>query len=223
MLSWNVNGLVRKLTDTNFLDYVNDYQILLLTETWIGRNNVMNLEINGYSSEHVFGNKSPGCVKGRYSGGISLYVKDYLKDRVKVIDKNSAGLLWLKIDSDLFDFKEDVFICSTYIPPSDSRVFISSDCNYWEEIEKGIESYSSLGKVYVTGDMNGRTSDFPDILDFDRYLEDNDLYAEMSHVPLRVNQDHFVDQHDRKLLELCKSSGFIIANGRLDDERILGT
>ena len=79
-----------------------------------------------------------------------------------------------------------------------------------EEIKKKhIELYSTSGKVYVTGDMNGRTSDFPDILDFDKYLENNDLFTDISHVPMHVNQDHFVDFHDRKLLDICKSSGLI--------------
>ena len=52
--------------------------------------------------------------------------------------------------------------------------------------------------------MNGRTSDFSDILDFDRYFENNDLFSDISHIPMRVNQDHFVDSHGRKLLDLCK-------------------
>ena len=46
---------------------------------------------------------------------------------------------------------------------------------YWDEIERGIELYSNLGKVFITGDMNGRTSHFSDILDFDKYIEDNDF------------------------------------------------
>ena len=96
------------------------------------------------------------------------------------------------------------------------------DNNYWDEIEKGIEIYSTSAKVFVVGDMNGRTSDFPDILDFDKYLEDNDLFSNISHIPMRVNKDHIVESHGRKLLDLCKSSGFIIANGRLGDDYGIG-
>ena len=70
--------------------------------------------------------------------------------------------------------------------------------------------------------MNGRTSDFPDILDFDKYLEDNDLFSNISHIPIRVNKDYIVDSHGRKLLDLCKSSGFITANGRLGDDYGIG-
>lgn len=81
---------------------------------------------------------------------------------------------------------------------------------------------SSKGKIFITGDMNGRTSDYSDILQFDRYIENNDLFQDMSHIPLRTNKDRILDQHGRKLLELCKSTNFIIANGRLCDDLSVG-
>ena len=70
--------------------------------------------------------------------------------------------------------------------------------------------------------MNGRTSDYSDILHFDRYIENNDLFQDMSHVPPRTNKDKILDQHGRRLLDLCKSTNFIIANGRLCDDFSVG-
>ena len=90
------------------------------------------------------------------------------------------------------------------------------------KLKRGIELHSTSGKVYVTGDMNGRSSNFSDILDFDKYLEDDYLFTTMSHVPIRVNKDHILDSHGRKLLDLCKSSGFVIANGRMGDDYVVG-
>ena len=150
---------------------------MLLSETWLSSKTSLNLDINGYFSKHIFGNKAPGTgtVKGRYSGGISLYAKNYLKNKIKIVEQNQNGVLWIKLSSALFTFKEDVFICSVYIPPADSRIYHLADCNFWEEIEKGIELYSLTGKVFITGDFNGRTSNFLDILDFDRYFENQDL------------------------------------------------
>ena len=51
MLSWNINGLYSKLTDGDFLTYVNDYDILLLQETWISLRHTINL--NDYFCHHV--------------------------------------------------------------------------------------------------------------------------------------------------------------------------
>ena len=66
--------------------------------------------------------------------------------------------------------------------------------------------------------MNGRTSHFSDILDFDKYIEDNDLFLDMSQISPRSNKDNMLDSHGRKLLDICKSTSFIIANGRLGDD-----
>ena len=58
ILSWNVNGLVRKLSDTDFLDIVNNYDIVIFTETWISPNTHYNLDIKGFISNHIYGKKS---------------------------------------------------------------------------------------------------------------------------------------------------------------------
>ena len=111
VLSWNIHGLCRKFT-FRFFEYVNDFDILLFSETSLSSKTSSNLDINGYFSQHIFGNKSPGTVKGRYSGGISLYAKNYLKNKIKIVEQNQNGVLWIKLSSDLFTFKEYVFICS---------------------------------------------------------------------------------------------------------------
>ena len=70
--------------------------------------------------------------------------------------------------------------------------------------------------------MNGRTSEFSDILSFDRYIENNDLFLDMSHVPPRKNKDKILDQHRRRLLDLCKCTNFVTANGRIGDASFVG-
>ena len=108
---------------------------------------------------------------------------------------------------------QNVYICCVYIPPSESRIFRTTDFNYWDEIEKGIELYSNLGKVFITGDMNGRISNLSDVLDFDKYLENNDLFIDISQIPPGSNEDNTLDSHGRKLLDLRESTCFIVANG----------
>ena len=114
-----------------------------------------------------------------------------------------------------------VFVCCIYIPPSSSKIF-KTNFDYWDELEKGVEQYSNLGKVFLTGDFNGRISNFSDILDFDRYLENNDLFMDVSQIPPRTNKDNNLDSHGRKLLDLCKSTSFVVTNGRLGDDYNIG-
>ena len=128
----------------------------------------------------------------------------------------------IKLAYELFSFNEDVCICSVYIPPAGSKTFNAVDVNVSDEIEKGIELYSSKGKFFITCDMNGRTSDFSDILDLDINIENNDLFQDMSHVPPRTNKDKILDQHEHRLLDLCKSTNFTIGNSRLCDDFSVG-
>ena len=195
---------------------------MLLNETWISNNDHLNLDIRGYTSEHIFGNKSIGTRKGRYSGGISIYYKNSLKDKIKVVEKHQIGILWLKISKDILSFNQDVYICVSYIPPAGSKVIRNDDIDLFEQLEIDIIKYKNLGVVYLTGDLNSRTSNEPDFLTYDRYLDDEDIFAIDSHIHTRVNKDHVLDTHGRRLLLLCQTSDLIIANGRtLDDCNIV--
>ena len=68
-------GLKRKLTDVDFINYINNFDIFLLGETWLNKNDETNYDIKGFLCDHVFASKSLGARKGRYSGGISVYYR----------------------------------------------------------------------------------------------------------------------------------------------------
>ena len=202
---------------------INKYDIILLSETWISDKHILNLEINDFESFHIYGQKTRGVKKGCQSGGISIYYKKELKEHISVIEKNDFGIVWLKISSNIFHFNEDVFICFSYIPPVTSKVLRDRDFDFFEEIEKGLEKYSKMGKTYIVGDLNSRTAQESDILDFDKYLddiqkdEDDDDFLNdyLNSIYTRNNKDHVVDSNCHKLLNLCKSTDHVIANGRL--------
>ena len=81
------------------------------------------------------------------------------------------GYLWVRIQSELFSFQEDVFICNLYIPPANSMV-LNRDIDIYEVWEQGVLRYKTLGKVYISGDFNGRMATEAVILDFDKYIDD---------------------------------------------------
>lgn len=222
ILSWNINGLKRKLCEQDFLDYLNEYDIVFFNETWLSKHDTYNFDINNFCVEHIYGNKSKNIRKGRFSGGISFYYRSNLKKHVKIVEKNDYGILWVKISAELFDFEEDVYICHTYIPPIDSKVLNYANFDFFEQIELDIIKYTDLGKVFVTGDLNSRTSDFPDCIEFDKYLDENLTFVNTRDIPIRVNKDHVIDYYGRRLLETCQTTGLLIANGRLLGDRHRG-
>ena len=134
------------------------------------------------------GNKSKGVKKGRYSGGISVYYKNCLNDKIKIIvEKHQCGIIWVKLLQDVFIFEQDVYVCHSYIPPMGSKVLYNDEIDMCEIIEQGIARYKNLGKLYVTGDLNSRTSNELDLLDFDKYLEDEDFM--MISLPMKYYEE----------------------------------
>ena len=182
------------------------------------------MEIDGFCCDHIFGNKSLNTKKGRYSGGLSVYYKNSLKNNLTIIDKNQCGIMWVKLSHELFVYDEDVYICNMYILPTQSKVLKQDEIDFFELLEIGIEKYCNLGKIYAIGDFNSRTSNCSDILDFDKYLEDDELLINHNSVntTTRVNRDHVLDSNGARLLHLCQTTGLVIANGRLLSDSQLG-
>ena len=138
------------------MNFITSYDLIFMNETWISNHETINSDINGYSnySEHISGIRSKNTIRGRFSGGISFYYKSELKKYIHVVESKQCGIIWIKISREIFPFDDDVFICHMYIPPNVSKVFSSTDFDFFEQLEIDIVKYNDLGKVYVSGDFN---------------------------------------------------------------------
>ena len=66
-----------------------------------------------------------------------------------------------------------VFKVREYIyPPASSKLSRNKDFDFYETLENCIIYYKLQGKVLTTGDFNSRTSTLSDLLDSDKYLDD---------------------------------------------------
>ena len=61
----------------DFIEYIYKYDAdaYFFSETWLSGSDQLNLDIQGYTCDHLYGNKSAGSTKVRYSGGILIYYK----------------------------------------------------------------------------------------------------------------------------------------------------
>ena len=182
----------------------------------------MNFDISGFHADFIPGNKSRNAIRGRHSGGLAVYYKDYLKNYITIVKKEQSGILWVKISEDLFPFDQDVFMCNIYVPPTDSKVFNSTNIDLYDMLEQDIIHFNNLGKVFVSGDLNGRTSNDLDYFEFDKYLDHNTFFEHSFNVPMRVNQDRIIDYNGQRLLDICQWTGLLIANGRLLNDHNVG-
>ena len=108
---------------------------MFLSKTWVSKTEHTNLDINGYICEFIPGNTTRRSRKGRFSGGISLYYKSYLKNYITVLEKHQSGIFWIKLSSELFSFDDDVYLCNLYNPPSSSNVLKSFDIDLYDLLE----------------------------------------------------------------------------------------
>ena len=225
----NVQGLCgkryNKLNSPELKHVFENNHIILLTETWT----------NDYSEIHVDGfeefvlNRTLKCSNAkRDSGGIIIYVSDKMANSVSLIKKVSDCLLWLRISGNMFDLEDDVYLGLCYNAPEGSGRVIYDERNIFDTILQDIVSFENLteGKcnIFVCGDLNARTgtkSDYVEnetaqILDLlpDDYILDQPLP--------RYSEDSVCNEYGNCLLDLCKSTGLRIVNGRLGDDKYNG-
>ena len=52
--------------------------------------------------------------------------------------------------------EHDIYLSGVYLWPEGSPAYTSLDIDYFDLLEQDINTYSELGSVYVTGDLNSR-------------------------------------------------------------------
>ena len=110
-----------------------------------------------------------------------------------------------------------MYLCCIYNVPSNSPLNNNNEIDFFECIETDVEKYSSLGKVIINGDFNSRTSTANDYISFDEFLDNPEIFETDTIFLPRKNQDQILDSYGRKLLNLCKNTGLLIANGRINN------
>ena len=217
---WNIDGLhyrignsrQSKLSESTVINKLTKYDLICLVETHCSPSDLVYLE--GYS---VVSNTRPKSKNAKkFTGGISILVKQEIRKGIKFIEATHSEYLWLKLDKAFFNLDEDIYVATVYISPSHSN-FSNRQDDIFSLVKEDIAMYSRLGNCTVLGDFNGRTNTEPDFCADDNIDDLVDIpfhYVQDIALP-RMNQDLSpVDSHGSKLLGLCKSTGLRIVNGR---------
>lgn len=215
-----------KLKDDKFVDILQQYDILLLVETWT--NELCDLCLDGY--EYVALHRPRSRHARRNSGGIVIYYRTKLADSISLHKKSDDNVIWLRLDKTLFpgiDTEKDLYLCACYVTPTASNVQTSdvfakltADLIELDEV-LGDDNYVAV----IAGDFNARTADRADFVEYDNNL----------HVPVpqqytidgsticRVTQDlKQPNSNGHSLLELCMASDLRIVNGRVGNDANTG-
>ena len=209
-LSFNVEGLESMLLDPAFNNLINLHDICILVETMRKDDSKLNLE-NFWDVSQV---RPKDKKMGRYAGGITILVKSHLHKGVKVAH-NSEGLLWIRLRKDFFKLQNDIFVCATYIPPQSSKSAMSKT-DYMADLLSTTNSFLRQGNVVIAGDLNARMGSENNNTETEIPLL-NDILPQSAVAPKITERsccDQVINQHGRKLTQICNDLELHVANGR---------
>ena len=126
------------------------------------------------------------------------------------------------MEKSFFNLEEDIYICSVYIPPVNSKHFGQNENDPYDDLQSELMHYSKLGRIMLMGDFNARKGLLSDSLGGSI----NDLQFLTNSTDLNSNPDsetftklHSLDQsvnrYGRSLVNLCISNKLSILNGRV--------
>ncbi len=219
---WNIHGwsskiIGDKLCDEEFLGKVLNYDIVALAELHSEKQLSLPGFINIKQKIRTKSHKGP-----KISGGIAIFIKNKYEDMIEPIPNKNPDSIWVKIKKEKCGEIGDIFIGSFYVSPGNKR---SAQKDFYTSLNEEIDSFKQKGIVLVQGDLNARVGHEPDFIEFDKYLDLNEVsITESSDDPVdnnimdyqpRNSEDKKINPRGRDLLDLCKVNDLLIANGRI--------
>ena len=216
-------GIANKLQFFDVDSLVRKHDIFCFQETWLVKSKVMS--IPGYKILRSDRGKSK--KKNRGSGGVCIVHKLQLEKGIIKLGSKNKDLIWVKLDKTFFGLKNDIYLCSGYIPPEQSDLHKQPDTDYFETLQKEISQYSTIGDIILLGDLNSRTADMKenyDIIEEDTVLDDRssingslnreEIDQILNKYGPRSNEDIVVNSFGRQLMSVIEQSFLAIVNGR---------
>ena len=195
------------------MSVIDNSDFIVLTE--IG--NCSDLEIVGYKSFVQCSTPNQSRKGGRNSGGIALFYKNKLHKNIS-ITKTTQNFLWFKIEKSFLNSVKDIYVCGVYIPPCNSKYF---DLEIFDQLERDIVHFSTLGSVILMGDFNSRTGKYSDTVSQEGNSIITNDQSESAFQPAQRNSfDNLLNSHGKKLLEICKNLDLRIVNGRVNGDTL---
>ena len=118
VLSWNVEGIVNKIGDLEFVKFISEFDILVFFETWASKPGL--IKLIGYDSplEKVTDKKTKF---GHNPGGIMVLYRSKYKHCIKELQSQSEQLLWFKISISTTCGTRLYIFCALYLHPEGSK------------------------------------------------------------------------------------------------------
>ena len=221
LLVWNIDGAFYKGANICKLDKIDvvkrllPHNIVCLLETHCDISQLPHLE--GFSKPIAnVRPKTPGAPY--HSGGILLYIKSNIRKGITFMPITNSEYCWLKLKRSFFNTPHDIYVVVAYVS---NGSYSSKTDDILSLIENDAAKYSSDGsQIIACGDFNAHTNTDPDFQNSDT----GDIIDNILNLPVNIPNDipilrnnsdkRKVDERGKNLLNLCKTTGLRILNGR---------
>ena len=117
-VSWNIDGIINKLDDQHFIDYISKFMIVCLFETFVDNINLTEY-FPGY--ECYIAPALKLSAHGQRSGGTVCMIKQNISSWFKQLHISCSNAVAFKVDKTVFGTHRDILFVSLYIPESTHR------------------------------------------------------------------------------------------------------
>ena len=154
--SWNLNGYKSrhfgsKFLNEDFLNEIENSDIVCLSETHIHKEILTELHIPGYN-RITYKNEIKTGRKGH--GGIAIFAKEHLSNKVTPVQSNREFSIWVKIKKELSRNQDDIYLACVYMNPHKNN---KDDAKKFEVLQDEVMQFQQKGRIIFTGDLNART------------------------------------------------------------------
>ena len=177
--------------------------------------------------------KSKHFQSKRESGGLGIFIHHGIQEGILKWAHTDDIIAWIILMKSFFGLENDTYLANIYIVPEGSIYLKHDEFNL---LNQQILKVPDKSVIALCGDYNARTGILPD---FDFHADGSnaglnellphddlgiyDLIDEMRHQDTRSSRDKSaVNKHGIQLLELCKSAGILILNGRIGHDKGIG-
>ena len=206
-----------------FPSFVRNFDLIGLAETKLDNADVGSLPLpDGYKLI----TKNRAALSSYSSGGVALLVKDELFPAVCIETGNSKDTLWCSLDKNILCLDKDIVIGVGYISPERSNY---SSIDKFDVIEADIFDLVSKKncEILLMGDFNAHFGSISDITKYDYFVSDQcgvsdgnscKLFDAPLPVDMPINRRSLEttthNNYGYRVIDLCKSLGLVILNGR---------
>lgn len=177
--SFNVENLVTKLCEPDFVNYVKSFDIFCAIETFTNEHFDFGILFNDF---HVFHSPAVKLSKrGRRSGGVAIFCKKTVMPFVTHIDCEHDNMICIRISKEVINIDKDILFVSIYVPPYQSPYYrqkeITCTISLLEDFLLNLYEKGESAHLVVGGDFNARTGDWslPSTdQDFDIFKDDSE-------------------------------------------------